>query len=152
MWCELDNDKMWENCIWNLSTVEFVYNEQACNEIRLIASSEPKSSRSGQISLKHVKNKYILITSFRQSVDYFVFYILFFFTWTEFKFCNPWREQSKSQGEDISPEDEFMALREIFMANLPSKSLLIFHGNLSEGGTDFVLLIFHDITSLVRDP
>ena len=32
-----------------------------------------------------------------------------------------WPERNEFGTPDISPEDEFMALREIFMTNLPSK-------------------------------
>ena len=41
-------------------------------------------------------------------------------------FCREvWPERNEFGTADISPEDEFMALREIFMTSLPSKFIFI---------------------------
>lgn len=39
-------------------------------------------------------------------------------------FREVWPERNEFGAPDITPEEEFMSLREIFMANLPSKSKL----------------------------
>ena len=41
-----------------------------------------------------------------------------------------WPERNEFGTADISPEDEFMALREIFMTSLPSKFSLLAHVNI----------------------